>query len=181
MVKILALCETHAIGIIPHFTGPLSTAALVNVLSTYSKPVLFEYNYGDQAIPASAAVHGLQERQAVHERAARVRRHRRHGTAENDQRSDHAGGVDAACTTGPTAHLRTGRLSCVQRAGSLFWERNLVDAGEVVVGEDSGRSPCLNSSIPNSAPICQVCEQSVRDAPPLTQSGDLPHFHPWNT
>jgi L-alanine-DL-glutamate epimerase-like enolase superfamily enzyme len=51
MVKILALCETHAIGIIPHFTGPLSTASLVNVLSTYSKPVLFEYNYGDGAIP----------------------------------------------------------------------------------------------------------------------------------
>jgi galactonate dehydratase len=51
MMKVLALCETHAIGIIPHFTGPLSTAALVNVLSTYSKPVLFEYNYGDRAIP----------------------------------------------------------------------------------------------------------------------------------
>ncbi|MGD0965593.1 MAG: mandelate racemase/muconate lactonizing enzyme family protein [Candidatus Acidiferrales bacterium] len=51
MVKILALCETHAIGIIPHFTGPLSTASLVNVLSTYSKPVLFEYNYGDRVIP----------------------------------------------------------------------------------------------------------------------------------
>jgi galactonate dehydratase len=51
MVKILALCETHGIGIIPHFTGPLSTASLVNVLSTYSKPVLFEYNYGDRPIP----------------------------------------------------------------------------------------------------------------------------------
>jgi L-alanine-DL-glutamate epimerase-like enolase superfamily enzyme len=37
MMKVLALCETHAIGIIPHFTGPLSTAALVNVLSTYSQ------------------------------------------------------------------------------------------------------------------------------------------------
>ncbi|MES1255574.1 MAG: mandelate racemase/muconate lactonizing enzyme family protein, partial [Acidobacteriota bacterium] len=51
MVKIMALCETHAIGIVPHFTGPLSTAALVNVLSTYSRPVLFEYNYRDRAIP----------------------------------------------------------------------------------------------------------------------------------
>jgi galactonate dehydratase len=49
--KVLALCETHSVGIIPHFTGPLSTAALVNVLSTYSQPVLFEYNYGDRAIP----------------------------------------------------------------------------------------------------------------------------------
>jgi L-alanine-DL-glutamate epimerase-like enolase superfamily enzyme len=47
---VLALCETHSVGIIPHFTGPLSTAALVNVLSTYSQPVLFEYNYGDRRI-----------------------------------------------------------------------------------------------------------------------------------
>jgi galactonate dehydratase len=51
MLKVLALCETHSVGIIPHFTGPLSTAALVNVLSTYSQPVLFEYNYGDRRIP----------------------------------------------------------------------------------------------------------------------------------
>jgi L-alanine-DL-glutamate epimerase-like enolase superfamily enzyme len=49
-LKILALCETHSVGSIPHFTGPLSTAALVNVLSTYSQPVLFEYNYGDRPI-----------------------------------------------------------------------------------------------------------------------------------
>jgi L-alanine-DL-glutamate epimerase-like enolase superfamily enzyme len=51
MLKVLALCETHSVGIIPHFTGPLSTAALVNVLSTYSQPVLFEYNYGERKIP----------------------------------------------------------------------------------------------------------------------------------
>jgi L-alanine-DL-glutamate epimerase-like enolase superfamily enzyme len=51
MLKVMALCETHGVGIIPHFTGPLSTAALVNVLSTYSPPVIFEYNYGDRAIP----------------------------------------------------------------------------------------------------------------------------------
>ena len=51
MVKVLALCETHAVGIVPHFTGPIATAALVNQLSTFPGPVLFEYNYGDRPIP----------------------------------------------------------------------------------------------------------------------------------
>ena len=36
--KIAAMCETHYVGIIPHFTGPLSTAALVHVLGS-SSPV----------------------------------------------------------------------------------------------------------------------------------------------
>jgi L-alanine-DL-glutamate epimerase-like enolase superfamily enzyme len=50
MMKIAALCETHAIGIVPHFTGPIATAALVNCLSTFSGPVIMEYNYGGRPI-----------------------------------------------------------------------------------------------------------------------------------
>jgi L-alanine-DL-glutamate epimerase-like enolase superfamily enzyme len=50
MMKIAALCETHAVGIIPHFTGPIATAALVNCLSTFSGPVMLEYNYGGRPI-----------------------------------------------------------------------------------------------------------------------------------
>jgi galactonate dehydratase len=46
MMKIAGICETHAVGIIPHFTGPISTAALVNCLSTFSGPVMLEYNFG---------------------------------------------------------------------------------------------------------------------------------------
>jgi L-alanine-DL-glutamate epimerase-like enolase superfamily enzyme len=42
MLKIAALCETHAIGIVPHFTGSISTAALVHALGPYSGPVLCE-------------------------------------------------------------------------------------------------------------------------------------------
>ena len=34
--KITAMAETHYIGMIPHFTGPLSTAALVHVLGSGS-------------------------------------------------------------------------------------------------------------------------------------------------
>ncbi len=34
--KIIAICETHYVGLIPHFTGPLSTAALVHVLGSSS-------------------------------------------------------------------------------------------------------------------------------------------------
>jgi galactonate dehydratase len=41
-MKICAMTETHYIGIIPHFTGPIATSALVNVCSTYPGPVLME-------------------------------------------------------------------------------------------------------------------------------------------
>ena len=41
-VKIAALCETHYIGMIPHFTGPVAVAALVHVLSTFPGPALLE-------------------------------------------------------------------------------------------------------------------------------------------
>ena len=34
--KIASMCETHYVGMIPHFTGPLSTAALVHVLGSSS-------------------------------------------------------------------------------------------------------------------------------------------------
>ena len=50
MMKVAALCETHAVGIVPHFTGPIATAALVNCLSTYSGPVMLEYNHGGRPI-----------------------------------------------------------------------------------------------------------------------------------
>ena len=51
MMKIAALCETHFIGIVPHFTGPIATAALVNCLGTYSGPVLIEYNFQGRTFP----------------------------------------------------------------------------------------------------------------------------------
>jgi L-alanine-DL-glutamate epimerase-like enolase superfamily enzyme len=50
-LKVSALCETHAVGIVPHFTGPVATAALVHCLATFPGTVLFEYNYGDRPIP----------------------------------------------------------------------------------------------------------------------------------
>ena len=50
LMKVAAICETHAVGIVPHFTGPVATAALVNCLSTFSGPVLMEYNYGGRPI-----------------------------------------------------------------------------------------------------------------------------------
>lgn len=40
--KIMALCETHYVGLVPHFTGPIATAALVHACSTFSGPVLME-------------------------------------------------------------------------------------------------------------------------------------------
>jgi L-alanine-DL-glutamate epimerase-like enolase superfamily enzyme len=51
MMKIAAICETHFVGIVPHFTGPIATAALVNCLGAFSGPLLMEYNYGGRDIP----------------------------------------------------------------------------------------------------------------------------------
>jgi galactonate dehydratase len=51
MMKIAAICETHFVGIVPHFTGPIATAALVNCLGTFSGPVLMEYNYQGRTLP----------------------------------------------------------------------------------------------------------------------------------
>lgn len=42
MIKIAALCETHYIGLIPHFTGPISLVALVHVLCAVPVPALME-------------------------------------------------------------------------------------------------------------------------------------------
>jgi galactonate dehydratase len=49
MMKVAGICETHAVGIIPHFTGPIATAALVNCLSPFSGPVMLEYNFGGRS------------------------------------------------------------------------------------------------------------------------------------
>jgi len=41
-LKIAALCETHYLGLIPHFTGPVAEAALVHACGVFSGPVLME-------------------------------------------------------------------------------------------------------------------------------------------
>jgi galactonate dehydratase len=51
MMKIAAICETHFVGIVPHFTGPIATAALVNSLGTFSGPLLMEYNFQGKVLP----------------------------------------------------------------------------------------------------------------------------------
>lgn len=41
-MKIAALCETHYVGLIPHFTGPMAEAALVHCCAAFSGTVLME-------------------------------------------------------------------------------------------------------------------------------------------
>jgi L-alanine-DL-glutamate epimerase-like enolase superfamily enzyme len=41
-VKQAALCETHYVGLTPHFTGPVSEAALVHVCAAFSGPAMME-------------------------------------------------------------------------------------------------------------------------------------------
>ena len=41
-IKIAAMCETHYVGLIPHFTGPVAEAALVHCCSVFPGKVLME-------------------------------------------------------------------------------------------------------------------------------------------
>ena len=40
--KIAALCETHYIGLAPHFTAPIATAAVIHAVAPFSGPVINE-------------------------------------------------------------------------------------------------------------------------------------------
>ncbi len=51
MQKVAAICETHTVGIVPHFTGPIATAALVHVLGPFSGPVMLEFNLAGRKLP----------------------------------------------------------------------------------------------------------------------------------
>ena len=41
-IKIAAICETHYVGFIPHFTGPIALAALTHALAAWPGPALME-------------------------------------------------------------------------------------------------------------------------------------------
>jgi galactonate dehydratase len=51
MLKIMALCDTHKVGIVPHFTGPVATAAHMHTMMAFPGQVLMEYNLGDRPVP----------------------------------------------------------------------------------------------------------------------------------
>jgi L-alanine-DL-glutamate epimerase-like enolase superfamily enzyme len=41
-MKIAGICETHYVGLVPHFTGPISEAAMVHCSTAFPGPVLME-------------------------------------------------------------------------------------------------------------------------------------------
>jgi galactonate dehydratase len=54
-MKIAALCETHYVGMIPHFTGPIALAALVQVMAALPVPVCMEIGGSAPQQPAHVA------------------------------------------------------------------------------------------------------------------------------
>jgi len=51
MLKIMAVCDTHKVGIIPHFTGPIATVAHMHTMMAFPGQVLMEYNQGERPVP----------------------------------------------------------------------------------------------------------------------------------
>ncbi len=50
MLKIMALCDTSKVGIIPHFTSPIGTAGHLHTMMAFPGQVLMEYNYGERPV-----------------------------------------------------------------------------------------------------------------------------------
>jgi L-alanine-DL-glutamate epimerase-like enolase superfamily enzyme len=51
MLKIMAMCDTHKVGLMPHFTAPIGTAGHMHTLMAFPGQVLMEYNRGPQPLP----------------------------------------------------------------------------------------------------------------------------------
>lgn len=51
MLKIMALCDLHKVGIIPHFTGPIATAGHLQTMMAFPGQVLMEFNLHDRPVP----------------------------------------------------------------------------------------------------------------------------------
>lgn len=51
LLKIMALCDTHKVGIVPHFTGPIATAGHMHTMMAFPGQVLMEYNQGERPVP----------------------------------------------------------------------------------------------------------------------------------
>jgi galactonate dehydratase len=51
MLKIMALCDTHKVGIVPHFTGPIATVGHMHTMMAFPGQVLMEYNQGERPVP----------------------------------------------------------------------------------------------------------------------------------
>jgi L-alanine-DL-glutamate epimerase-like enolase superfamily enzyme len=50
MLKIMALCDTHKVGIVPHFTGPIATAGHMHTLMAFPGQVLMEFNQHERPV-----------------------------------------------------------------------------------------------------------------------------------
>jgi L-alanine-DL-glutamate epimerase-like enolase superfamily enzyme len=46
MLKVMAVCDAHKVGIVPHFAGPVATAAHIHFLTSFSGQAMMEYNNG---------------------------------------------------------------------------------------------------------------------------------------
>src|SRR5216117_2685699 len=51
MLKIMAVCDTHKVGIVPHFTGPIATVGHMHMMMAFPGQVLMEYTQHDRPVP----------------------------------------------------------------------------------------------------------------------------------
>ena len=90
MMKIAAMCETHAVGIIPHFTGPIATAALGELPLDVSRSGHHGVQLWRPPHRLLAPMSRFQGWEGAAESTARIGNDSRDEIAHEDRRSDSA-------------------------------------------------------------------------------------------
>ena len=107
MLKIMAMCDTHKVGIVPHFTGPVGTAGHIHVMTAFPGQVVMEFNYGNDDASIRRGVRRLPRREVLAERSTRTRNHARTWRSSHRWRNTRRQ-LAATRTGGATARRRTG-------------------------------------------------------------------------
>ena len=108
MLKIMAMCDTHKVGIVPHFTGPVGTAGHIHMMTAFPGQVVMEYNYGNDDASVRDGVRGLPRREVLAERSTRTRNLARTWRSSRRWRNTRRRST-ATRTGGATVRRRTGR------------------------------------------------------------------------
>ncbi len=81
MLKIMAMCDTHKVGIVPHFTGPVGTAAHIHTMTSFPGPGRHGIQLRRDAATTRVGVRRFQRRQVLAERSAGTGHHARYDAA----------------------------------------------------------------------------------------------------
>ena len=147
-----ALRRALGAGLVPHFTAPLATSAVIHSVLAFPGVVVTKYSGGYRSTCARATFFATARSS---ERSARLRRRRRRGPAES-RHGNHRARAELGCIRARACIGRTGRICIFERAeGAILAVRRLQARSRA---RDARRLP-----VPAGARTLRPVEALLRD------------------